>query len=51
MDDLFSPLKPSEVSGNLFSALEQPAISENLVDEYLEILSPPPTQVETEVTQ
>jgi hypothetical protein len=29
---------------NLFTPLEQPEVSENLVDEYLEILSPPTTE-------
>lgn len=44
MDDHFSPLEQPEVLGNLSWAIEQPEVSENLVDEYLEILSPPTTE-------
>ena len=46
MDDLFRPLDVPEVSGNLSVAIEVPEVSENLVDEYRDILSPPS---ETEV--
>jgi hypothetical protein len=44
MDNHFNPLEVPEVSGNLSVAIDPPAISENLVDEYLEILSPPTTE-------